>query len=109
MGVCDAWLSFDAFRDWSLSNGYKDDLTLDRIDGSKDYCPENCRWVDWEVQQNNRCNNHLITFNGKTQTMSQWAREIGLKPKTLSRRINDKGWSVEKALTTPLLKHYKEG
>ena len=107
--VCDEWRdSFEAFRDWAQESGYKDDLTIDRIDHDGPYSPENCRWVDWETQENNRCNNRLITYNGKTQSVSQWAREIGMKPKTLHRRINDKGWSVEKALTTPLMRNYNK-
>lgn len=104
---CDDWNSYEAFKEWALCNGYADGLTLDRIDSGGDYCPNNCRWADWYVQQNNRRNNHLITFNGETKTMSQWARAVGLSPKTLARRINDKHWSIEKALTTPLMKHYK--
>lgn len=106
VGVCEKWLKYENFKAWATENGYEEGLTLDRIDGNGDYCPENCRWVDWETQQNNRCNNRLITFNGKTQTMSQWAREIGIKPRTLFARIDNKGWSIEKALTTPLMKHY---
>ena len=106
VAVCEEWLKYENFKAWAMENGYEEELTLDRIDGSGDYCPENCRWVDWETQQNNRCNNRLITFNGKTQTMSQWAREIGIKPRTLFARIDNKGWSIEKALTTPLMKHY---
>lgn len=107
--VCDEWRgSFEAFRDWAQENGYRDDLTIDRIDSNGPYSPENCRWVDWETQENNRCNNHRITYNGKTQTVSQWAREIGIKPKTLFARINDSGWSIEKALTTPTLKQHNK-
>lgn len=105
--VCNEWIeSYEEFKKWSLLNGYSEKLTLDRIDSKKGYSPNNCRWTDWGTQQNNRCNNHLITYNGETHTLSQWARIVGLHPKTLSRRIVDKHWSIEKALTTPLLKHY---
>lgn len=102
INVCEAWSEYEQFRSWSLENGYNDSLTLDRIDGDKGYTPENCRWVSMKVQQNNRCNNHLLTFNGETLTLSLWAERIGMKPKTLSRRIVDKKWSIERALTTPL-------
>ena len=70
INVCEAWSEYEQFRSWSLENGYNDSLTLDRIDGDKGYTPENCRWVSMKVQQNNRCNNHLLTFNGETLTLS---------------------------------------
>lgn len=106
--MCEEWKnSFETFRDWSIKNGYSESLSIDRINGECGYTPENCRWVDMKTQQNNRCNNHLITYNGETHTLSQWAEKIGIKPKTLSARIFDSKWSEEKALTTPLMKHYK--
>lgn len=56
--VCDEWVTdFAAFRDWSLSNGYSDDLTIDRIDGDGPYSPDNCRWTTWDVQRNNQHRN----------------------------------------------------
>ena len=83
-----------------MNNGYNDILTIDRIDSSRDYEPDNCRWVTMKEQQNNRCNNHRIVFNGEEFTLTQWAERIGLTPKTLSKRLQD-GWSIERALTTP--------
>lgn len=99
---CDEWIEFEPFRDWALANGYRDDLTLDRIDVNGNYGPSNCRWVTQKEQQNNKRNNNIISFNGKSQTLTQWARELGIKPKTLSQRINGMHWSIEKALTTPV-------
>lgn len=99
--VCEEWQnSFEAFYEWAMSHGYADNLTIDRIDGNSSYCPENCRWSTFKVQENNTRRNHYITYNGKTQTMKQWADEIGINYITLSSRINTHHWSVEKALTT---------
>jgi hypothetical protein len=52
-----------------MANGYKEDLTIDRIDYNGDYEPLNCRWVDRVAQGNNKCNNHYITYDGETHTM----------------------------------------
>lgn len=101
--VCNEWRnSFEMFYKWATENGYTDNLTIDRIDVNGNYEPSNCRWVDYKTQANNRRNNHLITYNGKTQTMAQWADELGMKYKTLSDRINISKWSVEKAFNTPV-------
>lgn len=97
--VCDDWLDFEPFYKWAMVNGYNDMLTLDRINTNGNYTPRNCRWVDMKMQQNNRRNNHRITYNGKTQTLAQWADEIGVKRQTLRDRIFRYGWSVEKAFT----------
>lgn len=95
--ICDRWLSFENFfKDMGLrpSIGH----TLDRIDNDGNYTPENCRWAEASEQANNRRTNQFLTFNGKTQTWSQWAREIGLD-KTVIRQRARKGWPVEKILS----------
>ena len=96
--ICEEWLVFENFYKWSLENGYAETLSIDRIDGTKDYCPENCRWATQYEQSNNRCNNHLLTYNGQTLTIRQWSDVTGIEWYTINNRIK-RGWSVERALT----------
>lgn len=103
--MCDEWKNdFNAFYEWAIANGYKDDLTIDRIDYNGNYEPSNCRWVTQLEQQNNKRNNHYITYNGETHTAAEWSRIVGgsCRHTILSRLKN--GWSIEKALTTPVKK-----
>lgn len=103
--MCDAWKDdFKTFYDWALANGYREGLTIDRMDNNGDYCPENCRWITHEEQMCNTRENVMITYNGKTQCASMWAREMGIRPDTLTQRKR-RGWSDEQAISTPLGKH----
>ncbi len=90
-----------------MDNGYQDDLTIDRINPTQGYCPQNCRWISIKEQQSNRTNNHLITFQSRTLTLQQWGEELGIKWTTLYGRLN-RGWSVEKALSTPVKQYSKK-
>ena len=105
--VCDEWMGkfgFVAFRDWAYSNGYDETLTLDRINVNGGYSPANCRWVTMKEQANNKRNNALVEFRGKTQTVAQWCDELNLPYNRISYRLNH-GWSIEDALTTPKMKN----
>ena len=100
--VCDEWKDdFLAFCDWSMVNGYKEGLTIERKNNNGNYSPDNCAWITSKEQQRNKRNTCFLTFEGKTQSASAWAEEYGVSGKTITRRIRD-GWSVERALTTPL-------
>ena len=102
--ICDEWLNnTNAFIDWALSNGYEKNLTIDRIDGNGNYEPSNCRWVDMEVQNNNKQKLKKYNYNGEMLTLAQISRKCGIKYRTLLGRIN-KGWKIEKALNTPVKK-----
>lgn len=99
--ICDEWLGHDGFinfRNWSYENGYADNLSIDRIDNSKGYSPYNCRWVSMKAQQNNRTNNRMITANGETHTMAEWAKISGILYSTIQRRLKC-GWSEHDAVT----------
>lgn len=107
--VCDEWLhDFKAFHDWAMANGYTEGLTIDRIDVNGDYCPENCRLATMKEQANNRRNNRLLTFRGDTHTLTEWAAITGISLYTLNSRLNQLGWSVERALSTPVKAQYRK-
>lgn len=100
--ICDEWkYDFRTFRDWAISHGYNDNLSIERIDNNGNYEPSNCKWSTLHEQNRNRRTNNMITFNGKTQCALDWAIELGMKPNTLFGRLH-RGWSVEKTLTTPV-------
>lgn len=104
--VCDEWLGEDGFinfYNWAMANGYQDNLTLDRIDVNGNYEPDNCRWVDMVVQQNNRRNNYYITYKGKTKTLAEWSRELGISENALDNRL--KKWNIDDAFNTPVNSH----
>lgn len=104
--ICDEWRhSFQAFYDWAMANGYRDDLTIDRQDNDGDYCPGNCRWITMAAQASNKSTNHLITHDGETFTMAEWARQTGIPREVLKDRICRYGWNPGRALTTPVRKH----
>lgn len=97
--VCKEWLdSFPAF--FADMGSAPKGQTLDRRDNSLGYCKENCRWATKTEQGNNRRNNRVIEFSGKTQSLADWARETGLSVYCLRSRINS-GWTIERALTQP--------
>ena len=98
--VCEEWEDFINFQAWSMASGYDDSLTIDRIDNNKGYTPDNCRWATPKEQANNRRNNLMITNGGKTQNITQWAQETGIKVTTIHARIKSYGWTMDRALTT---------
>lgn len=103
ISMCSEWANdYLVFKAWALANGYADNLSIDRIDVNGDYEPQNCRWLTFKEQQNNKRTNHFLTFRGKTQTIAQWAEEIGMNYQTLSRRINVAKMNPEEALTKPV-------
>lgn len=97
--VCNEWRNNPlAFYKWCIENGYKDGLTLDRIDSTKDYSPDNCRFITMSAQQRNKTSNKRIEYNGETRSVQEWAEKLNIKPSTLRARFN-KGWTTERALT----------
>jgi hypothetical protein len=100
--ICDSWKDdFQAFYNWSLTNGWAPELTIDRVNNDGPYCPENCRWTTIEVQANNRSTNVIVNIYGQTMPLQLAMKQYGAcDPSLASSRIK-KGWDHEKAITTP--------
>jgi hypothetical protein len=98
---------FLSFKKWAEQNGYQSGLTIERIDNNGNYEPSNCTWIPLKEQATNRRSSHFVTFKGETHTITEWSEIIGINRRTLSGRINTLHWSIEKALTTPPSKRYK--
>lgn len=99
--VCDEWRDFSNFYDWSMANGYQDDLTIDRIDVNGNYEPSNCRWATMLQQANNKRNNRVFEINGEKLAMAEIARKYNIHYATLKGRIR-KDSDIIKAVYTPI-------
>ena len=106
--VCDEWKNdFMSFYNWSIANGYRDDLTLDRSNNDGNYTPENCRWATQKQQHNNTSLNKVITIEGVSHTMAEWCEITGINYSTARDRINRGHWDPIKAVTTPSNKKFR--
>jgi hypothetical protein len=94
--ICERWRLFENFLA-DMGQPPSNEHTLDRIDGSLGYSPENCRWASSIEQANNTSRNRWLTFNGVVRTVAQWAMELGCRPQLIDQRLR-RGWSVERAL-----------
>lgn len=101
--ICSEWLEYKPFHDWAIAAGYKEGLSIDRINNDGNYDPANCRWVPMEKQFDNRRSSHFITFNGETKTVTGWAKSTGISRSAINSRLR-RGWAAEEVL----VKHCKE-
>lgn len=105
--ICDEWLNSESglfnFYNWAMQNGYKDNLSIDRIDNNGNYEPSNCRWATAKQQANNKRSNHLITYDGQTYNITEWAEKKNIKPRVLLDRIR-RNWTIERAFNQPIRK-----
>lgn len=100
--VSEGWMDYEGFhRD--MVGTYREGLSLERVNNEIGYNRENCIWASRNVQGNNTRRNHFIEYKGNRLTVSQMARKYNLHPTILQGRLY-KGWSMEKALTTPVNK-----
>jgi hypothetical protein len=96
--VCERWSDYSNFLD---DMGERPPyMTIERKDNDKGYSPDNCIWATRAVQNRNKRNSHFITHEGKTQTLLEWSREVGIHHVTILRRIS-KGMTPSEALTIP--------
>lgn len=98
--VCDRWRNSFAMFLADMGPRPSPKHSIDRKDGQRGYCPDNCRWATPKEQARNTKRNRLITFNGETMCVAAWAERIGWKQNILHDRLR-LGWTVEEALTTP--------
>ena len=100
--VCDRWKDFYCFLQdmGEPRRGH----SLDRIDNTKGYEPENCRWVPLAHQNKNTSRNRVVTYKGRSKILSDHARDVGLNPDLVFDRVNKLKWPVERALATPRLR-----
>lgn len=96
--ICDEWKdSFEKFYAWAVKSGYRDNLSIDRIDNNKGYSPENCRWATNKEQSNNQRSTRLLTYDGETHSLAEWADITGINYRTLIYRVNN-NWDTGEAL-----------
>lgn len=101
--VCNEWLNdFISFYNWAMANGYDENAprgkcTIDRIDVNGNYEPSNCRWLTNKKQQNNKRNNHFVTYNNETLTVTQMAEKYNINVNTFRNRVA-KGWNIDKCI-----------
>ena len=103
--ICEQWLNDPSqFEEWALSNGYKDDLTIDRIYSDQDYCPENCRWILLEDNSRRSGKVNWVSIENEILTGQQWAKRLGLGINTINKAIRERGIDKTKELIEAMLK-----
>lgn len=109
ISIEERWLKFENFKE-DMYQEYVEHVnkfganntTLERKDVDSGYSKDNCRWATWDEQRRNRTDTKLITYKGKTLPQVEWSKVLGLSHVTLRMRLH-RGWSIEKAFTTPIV------
>lgn len=96
--VCEMWHTYKPFEEWALRNGYKKGLQIDRIDGTKGYSPNNCRFVNRSQNMRNRSNQKVYKIHGESVQLCDIEKKFGIKWLTFRYRVNH-GWTVEEAVS----------
>lgn len=98
--VCDEWLSFVNFYNWSINNNWKLGLEIDRIDNLKGYSPENCRWATRQEQSRNTRRNRYFEYNGESLLIVDLCEKYNINRNTFNKRLR-LGWNIKKIIETP--------
>lgn len=106
-GITFEWDSYQSFKT-DMYRSYqkhvsihgKENTTIDRIDNSKGYSKENCRWATRKMQSKNRKTNRYITYKGRTMVIADWARELGVSRQAVRYRL-ECGWTPKQIVETP--------
>ena len=105
--ICPEWIDPENgvknFCEWALANGYRDDLTIDRIDNNGPYSPDNCRWIPPYVQSNNMSTNVFYTHDGTTFTRACWEYALGI-PRDFIRSRDNKGYTFDQIVEDAISK-----
>lgn len=103
--MCDEWHNpndgFDKFVEWSLANGYADDLTIERNDVNGNYCPENCSWITLREQRYNQRGTVWVDYKGERIQLMKLCERLEISYDTAHDRIRHRGWPVERAIEEP--------
>ena len=120
--VCDEWLDkttivkdghlgslgWFTFKDFALSSGYSNDLSIDRIDNNKGYSPENCRWANAKIQSNNRRSCKIIEYQGMKKNMAQWAEYLNMPYRKFKSRVERYGNNLDLIFSNKRVKRKKQ-
>lgn len=99
IGIHQEWIDNPvSFYDWAYDNGYKEGLSIERIDNNGNYEPSNCTFIEVNEQQQNKRKNNWITINGKTKILADWCKQFNINRNTVSSRVK-RGMGYEEALT----------
>lgn len=99
ISICDEWRNnYPAFKVWALTNGYTENLTIDRRDNNGNYTPGNCRWTTRKTQCNNRCSTRKYKYNGVVASIKEHCENLGLNHNSVRTRLS-RGWTFEEAIT----------
>jgi hypothetical protein len=108
--VCDEWINnYDNFYWWAMKNGYKDNLTIDRMDVNGNYEPSNCRWATNEIQANNKRNTIRVEIDGEFLTITEIAKKYSLSKKAIYYRYYRGYEGKELVSKSGELKHNSKG